>query len=125
MNNTLLKLFIVLGLSVTAFSLPTFVSADQWYDRLPKSGEYVPLPESNTNQIPRDLDSVNVPDSTGNNGQDQSVNENLQNNESNEVVAAPVGRTLMWSVAIVVGLIIILLITAPLWLKRVFRKMSP
>lgn len=125
MTKNFSRFFLMLGFSVVVLSFPIFVRADQWYDKLPKSGEYAPLQESGLNQTPRDLDTVNVP--VGEKGDSQNTD------LSNEALAVnpelsqtkPVGRTLMWWVVGIVGLIVIILITAPLWLKRVFTKINP
>lgn len=48
--------FVVLFIFALSYQ-PAF--ADQWFDRIPKSGEYKPLPEPGTELIPKDFQSVN------------------------------------------------------------------
>ena len=48
--------FVVLFIFALSYQ-PVF--ADQWFDRIPKSGEYKPLPEPGTELTPKDFQSIN------------------------------------------------------------------
>ncbi len=140
MYNLFFRIFILIGLGAAILSMPLYARAQQWYDKIPRSGEYAPLPEPGTTQKPKDFDSLNVvpEDERGDassSGSGESENQNLPirtegSLTSNDATSAttqekPVGGSTIWWMVGIVGLIILALITAPFWLKRVFRKMSP
>ena len=52
-----MKIFLAILFIFSLSYQPAF--ADQWFDRIPKSGEYKPLPEPGTELIPKDFESIN------------------------------------------------------------------
>ncbi len=111
------------------WGLPLGAQAAQWNDTLPKSGEYVPVPEPGTQPEARDFDTINVvPENED--GSPTGSGLTVENAEDSHAAGVdvenrtPVGRTVMWWLVGIVLLIVAGLVTAPFWLKRFLGKVN-
>lgn len=76
-NLFVMKIIVSISLFVLFFSLSLPVKAEVWYDKLPKSGEYAPPPDS-TAKAPKDFIDMNA-----------SEDSNTEDNESKTEIDNP------------------------------------
>lgn len=119
-----MKIFFII-LVIFVFSYQP-VSAEQWYDRIPESGEYKPLPEPGTEAVSEDFQSLN----------EDLDKVNTEGVSSNEEVGAPLdqeiqvvdpeqsGKRSFWLYVSLVFFAILLVSFAYIWWKRNRKKLE-
>lgn len=119
-----MKIFFII-LVIFVFSYQP-VSAEQWYDRIPESGEYKPLPEPGTEAVSEDFQSLN----------EDLDKVNTEGVSSNEEVGAPLeqetqvvdpeqsDKRSFWLYVSLVFFAILLVSFAYIWWKRNSKKLE-
>jgi hypothetical protein len=116
--------FIILVIFVFSYQ-PVF--AEQWYDRIPESGEYKPLPEPGTELVPEDfqslnedIDKINTEDVSGNQEVGVPLEEEVATTADNEQSQ----KGSLWPYLSLIVVVILLASFAYGWWKKNSKKLE-
>jgi len=113
-------LLVVIEVVIGATVFFNVALADQWYDTLPPTGEYLPLPDAGYGAAPQDFQSLNATGADEENNIVESTSSTDIAVEPDEQPSAQKGVNYILVIALVV--VVVAAVTARWWVKWLLQR---